>query len=272
MPTPTLETAEDLEAYIQIVSKLNASEDLVNPVWYRGTGAASHKLVPSLYRHPKVLEAEKLMELETSLIIRFRERAVPYLEAPLSSTWEYLFLMQHFGVPTRLLDWTENPLIGLFFALSSARKSEDTGLYTEPASVWMLKPARWNRSAFSHFSRYDGSVLSVNHKFLSQYVSDDKPEPPKFPAAIYGIHNSPRIVAQRGVFTIYGSDARPMEEIFEANDFSGESGILVKIEIPAEKIGAILKALLNMGYTDVVVFPDLEGLARETKRLFGFGV
>ena len=213
------------------------------------------------------------MKLEADLITRFRERAVPYLAVPLTNTWEYLFLMQHFGVPTRLLDWTENPLIGLFFALSSARRSEDTNLYREPATVWMLKPAQWNRSAFSHFAtRYNGSVLSVNHKYLTQYMPGDDTEPPKFPAAIYGIHNSPRIVAQRGVFTIYGSDARPMEDIYQAGDFVGEEGALVKVEIPLEHIESMLKRLLNMGYTDVVMFPDLEGLARETKRLFGFGV
>lgn len=212
------------------------------------------------------------MKLETNLITRFRERAVPYLASPLGTIWEYLFLMQHFGVPTRLLDWTENPLIGLFFALSSASRSEDTNLYREPATVWMLKPAQWNRSAFSHFARYDGSVLSVNHKYLIQYVSEDDTEPPKFPAAIYGIHNSPRIVAQRGVFAIYGSDTRPMEDIYQAGDFAGEEGALVKTEIPLENIELMLKRLLNMGYTDVVMFPDLEGLARETKRLFGFGV
>src|SRR4051812_41381980 len=97
------------------------------PLWYRGVGDASHTLIPSLYRHEGTADAAAFMELEERILQRFRERSIPYQPIPVDKDWELLFLMQHFGVPTRLLDWTENPYIGLFFALTDSRINHATG-------------------------------------------------------------------------------------------------------------------------------------------------
>ena len=88
------------------------------------------------------------------------------------------------------------------------------------------------------------------------------------PASIFGNHNSPRIVAQRGVFTIFGAQNAPMEQIFENHDFADDT--MHKIVIPAALIPTLFSTVTSIGITDSVVFPDLEGLARETKRLFGY--
>ena len=251
------------EEYIAAANQ--AVSEYTQPIWYRGVGSLNHKLIPSLYRHPKKTTAEDLLRLESEILTRFQERAVPYLTSPIGTPWEYFFLMQHFGVPTRLLDWTENPFIGLFFALSSAKKNPNEE-YIEAAAVWVLSPDTWNRKVFSHVS-YEGSVMSANHEYLKLYPTVD---PPVQPAAIFGIHNSSRIVAQRGVFTIFGKNVKSMKEIYESESF--EEDTLRQIVIPADCIEPMFKKMLNMGFTDAVVFPDLEGLARETKRFFGFKV
>jgi hypothetical protein len=91
-----------------------------------------------------------------------------------------------------------------------------------------------------------------------------------FPIALYGAHNSQRIVAQRGVFVVFGRQVMSMERIYEKEGFP--QGSLRKFAIPKAKLPAFYEAILRHGLGDSVVFPDLDGLAREIKREFKFEV
>lgn len=80
-------------------------EGLTGPRWYRGVGdSKEYELVPSLYRHPSEKDPNRLLEYEIDIIERFKLRSMPYRGRPLrdESNWDLLFLMQHYGVPTRL--------------------------------------------------------------------------------------------------------------------------------------------------------------------------
>src|SRR5688572_23441055 len=109
-----------LPDYLAIVE--SRQTHALHSLWYRGCGSASHTLSPSLYRHTKAKTPEAFADLERQLMTRFRQRSIPYHNRSLSDDWDALFFMQHYGVPTRLLDWTENPLIALHFALMGARQ------------------------------------------------------------------------------------------------------------------------------------------------------
>ena len=260
-----------LPDYLSIVEsrQSRASQSL----WYRGCGSASHTLLPSLYRHTKLKTADAFADLEKQLMTRFRQRSIPYHSRSLTDDWDALFFMQHYGVPTRLLDWTENPLIALHFALMGApyrSSAKGLPLFDNAAAVWMLDPVQWNREALKHQS-YEGGVLTPDDDALKGL----RPVP-KFlgmhnhPVALYGAHNSPRIVAQQGAFTIFGRNAKPMESVVASEAFPDDC--LVKVVIRRSALAIMRKSLLNHGITESVVFPDLEGLAREIKRVFGFGV
>ena len=259
---------DSLQVYIQTVDSEQNHGNSAS--WFRGTGSSEYTLAPSLHRHTGLTTSESLFDMEKSLITRFKERSVPYLKNRIDDSWELLFLMQHYGMPTRLLDWTENPLIALFFALSSARRSED-GSYQNDAAVWVLSPAKWNQTVLSHQS-YDGAAVSASDSNVSANYSIDSELRfiNEHPIAVLGIHNSPRIVAQRGSFCLFGKSLSPMEQIFTEHHFPDDA--LSKIIIPADKIEGLLTKLVWMGITDAVVYPDLEGLARETKRQFGYRV
>lgn len=239
-------------------------------LWFRGVGDSTYHLSPSIHRHAGVTDVESLFRMEKGLVVRYKERSVPYLASQVRDDWELLFLMQHYGVPTRLLDWTENPLIALFFALSSAKRNA-TGDYEKDAAVWTFSAAKWNQTVFKHQS-YSGGALSPTETIVNQSyaIGSDQRYINEQPAAILGIHNSPRIVAQRGSFTIFGKSLQPMEDIFASNDFPDDA--LSKIEIPAADIKPLLEKLVWMGISDSVIYPDLEGLAKETKRQFGYEV
>ena len=238
--------------------------------WFRGCGKSSYKLIPSLYRHPKYKTIEELLDLEIQIISRFKQRSTPYLTRSLLDNWEYLFYMQHFGVPTRLLDWTENPYIALYFALTRAHFDDVSLSYINDAAIWVLKPASWNRAVLEHID-FKGNILTVSDNQLNGYApATDIDLMNKDPVAIYGTHNSPRIVAQKGVFIIFGKNLNAMEDIYENINLKSKN--LIKLIFPLDKINSLLDSVLSIGFTDSVVFPDLEGLSKEIKRFFKFKV
>ncbi len=235
--------------------------------WYRGIGNASYELRPSLFRHPSIA-TKKPIELEQQLLVRFRQRSIPYLNQRIDDDWELLFLMQHHGVPTRLLDWTENPYIALYFALSSCNKDPKTDSYPD-CCVWSLDPIAWNRAVLDHISYTDGVLVASDERLNAHKPGVKEHVFSKKPVAMYGSYNSPRIVAQRGTFMVFGSDVSPMEDV-KAGSVAITDEVLSKLQIPGSKVPAFLKSLASIGYTDSVIFPDLDGLAREIKRSFGF--
>jgi FRG domain len=246
-----------------VEKQLGASKG--SAIWHRGCADFKNDTqTPGLYRHPTVKEIKKLLELEVQMLSRFRQRSMPFLDRPIEDDWERMFLMQHFRVPTRLLDWTENPFVALYFALTST--PEEPGA---DAVVWMLDPVVWNRKSLDHITFQEG-ILSTDDSRL-EYL---KPGAEvgmmnADPVAIYGFHNSPRIVAQRGVFTIFGTDTDPLEKIYATRDYPEDC--LIKVRVPKDDKPKLLASLFQFGFTHSVIFPDLEGLAKEMKNFFKFG-
>lgn len=269
MPKKSENTVRSLSDFLARVERVQAKAK--NSLWYRGVGDATYKLVPALYRHEKTKGAKELAKLEWEIMTRFKQRSLPYLSRPLVDEWETLFFMQHYGVPTRLLDWTENPFIALYFALMSAKSADRKNAeqrFSADAALWILDPVAWNRHALQHIS-YQGGVLTPDDDTLKAYrPARDPAGAQKFPVAIYGVHNSPRIVAQQGVFTVFGQEACAMEELVPTKKFPAK--ILTRILVEKKLLAGMREALLKYGVTESAVFPDLDGLARETKRLFGF--
>lgn len=264
------EKPSSLPAFLALVEEYQTSVE--ESLWFRGCGRASYKLLPSLYRHKESKTPSQVADLERRLMARFRQRSIPYHTRSLDKDWNTLFFMQHYGIPTRLLDWTENPLIALHFALMSAphtRTAKGVLRFKEDATVWILDPVKWNQRALDHQS-FDGGALTPGDEALMGYTPNNTTFTGmnRFPVALYGEHNSPRIVAQQGVFTIFGQIMDPMEKMFIDNRFPEHS--LVRITIKSSNIDSMRKSLLRHGITESVVYPDLEGLALEIKRSFGF--
>jgi len=257
--------------FVELVQKYQeASED---PLWYRGCGLNTHTLLPTLYRHKTIRSIGDLATLERNLMVRFRQRSIPLVTRALGDDWETIFFMQHYRIPTRLLDWTESPFIALYFAVMSAPykiTKENTLKFPKSAAVWILNPVLWNRYALSHQS-YDGGVLAPGDDALKGYrPAQSFSGMYNYPVALYGAHNSPRIVAQRGVFTIFGQITSPMDRVYDSKSFP--ANCLVKLVLDGRYLPAMREAILIHGVTESVVFPDLEGLAREIRRIFNFEV
>jgi len=245
--------------------------------WYRGHSSHTYKLQPTLYRHPATKAVHQLLNLEGEMMADFLRLDVIVKEAAGRGDWDddklkLLCYMQHNQVPTRLLDWTGNPYIGLHFALAeqtgrNANKRHD-------AVVWVLDPWAWNERALREQTwgragpATTGSLGIQGYAPRDVWAGDDFDRMQLYPTALRGPINSQRIFAQKGSFTIFGKQKDPMEKIYDKATFP--DGCLVKIVVPAERRYDLLETLINIGYTDSVAYPDLHGLALEIRRLRGF--
>lgn len=228
------------------------------PRWFRGVGEyPSHRLEPTLLRHKDVKTGHiDPLTLEQRLKTRFQQTSPPFLSNIPQVDFDWLFLQQHYGVPTRLLDWTENPFIALYFALSSSPKGSN-------ASVWMLDPMKWNQKALANptLDRIPDPTMPTAREFLKNPGDDFSTSDP---IAIFGNHTNPRITAQRGTFVMFCKSREPMENLNYAGD------CLECFQIQSDKKIALYEKLLSIGYTHSVVYPDLSGLGTEMKTSFGF--
>jgi hypothetical protein len=114
---------------------------MLSDLWYRGVSRHYARQAPGVYREKfseraKHLETggrdmeRKRLYLERYMISQFRTAGAPFIEG--YSTTQIYFAAQHFGTPTRLLDWSTNPLAALFFACSSDA-AEDGFVYAMDA-------------------------------------------------------------------------------------------------------------------------------------------
>ena len=244
MSTPTLRYKDrKIESVAEMLSALKQQRKPKQLVWFRGHGRKDWKLVPALARVPSHLKAEG------ALIKRFMQNATPHLVTAPRDEWEWMFLMQHHGVETRLLDWSESPLAALYFAVENRE-------HTGGGAVWCLNPTALNKAANLKFPFESEIPAFGQDKVLESYLPSHVQENPSelFTVANVGPRNTPRMAAQLGTFTINHRLHTPIEEI-------GDGEHVWRWIIPAKAKKGILKELAHLGYTALTLFPELDRVA-----------
>ena len=188
---------------------------------FRGVGsAADHKLVPKVGRKDYGRYDE---DREQVIFKNFRRRARIHVTHPSLNDWDWLALAQHHGLPTRLLDWTTNPLAAVFFAASSQPSDKNAKIYAVRI-----------RDVIDELREPDPfSVASV--KFL-------------IPSA-----SVPRIVAQRGLFTIHHRPNR----IWRPRESAGHTFLIRR-----EYRQFFQRKLFYLGIDSSHIMTDLDGLCQ----------
>jgi hypothetical protein len=236
-------------------------------LWFRGQADASWPLVPSIGRKcdfwgnfqglvSGAEEVNRYRELEKVLLSRFRRGAYPFFQRVLTE-WEALTLAQHHCLPTRLLDWTSNPLVALYFASEKCREKDGAVFAYRPRKNW-----RW------HISTFPGE-------------NPENPEDVPEPLAVEGVKIAfpmmitDRLVAQNGGFTIqypfeclrdqseraFAEWDLDIAELHKWKVLSGENG-KTKFDI--------LDQLHRCGINHGTLFPDLDGLGLSLMRAEAF--
>jgi hypothetical protein len=213
--------------------------------FFRGQSDAKWDLMPGLGR--LILGPET----ESHLYYHFLAYGSHLLPSHLSG-WSILFLMQHHGLPTRLLDWSESLAVALHFALRNARSD---------AAIWILSPYWLNFGIFGRLEveRLD-SVFPEGYE--NYFVNSRSSSYGRFPAAaiaVSGGSDSSRMRSQRAVFTLHGDLETPL------NKLKNVGPVAWKVTIPTSVFDYVRRFLRNAGVHEFALFPDLDGLSRHLR-------
>ncbi len=220
------------------------------PVWFRGHGDVAWGLDCTLSRNGG-------MEKELPLIRRFKQNALPLITTRPGDEWEWLFLMQHHGLPTRLLDWTESVLVSLYFAINGSGTDHDD----TDGCIWGLLPQALNASSLR--DPQANTVLGLGEDpHLDQYLPSriTAQAQPFQPMAATAIRSNPRIQMQQGVFTVFHKELTGLDQL-------AETDFLWKIVIPAAQKQIIRRELEVLNVSKLSLFPELSNAAEHAKGL-----
>ena len=225
------------------------SDSYDGSVWFRGQAKSEWKLVPGYYRL-------NCPPPESTLVKKFKQSAAMLTNASPKESFDWLFLMQHYGVPTRLLDWTENPLVALYFAVEECEHYPDTD-----AALWGIRPSELNKNAGISDSEEEYFIPSFEDEELTNYsveILRQNSRNKLKPLATIATRNNERIQAQHGVFTIHHHDQIAIEDV-------GDSSHVSKYIIPSHKKQNLLKQLSLLGFNRFQIFPELSSIGHVIK-------
>ena len=219
--------------------------DLPNSTWptlYRGQCDSTWKLIPQLFRLNTDFESlgdhSKWEGLEELLMEKFKKQSLPILKNKPQGWMDWLTIAQHHGVPTRLLDWTTNSLVALFFAVENSFYEEND--------------AKLFKLIFSQYTKTD-------------FLNENGPMFEAKNSVIFPNHSSRRVNAQQGCFSVHelplkNDDFVPLSDGEHEREFKIESYI-----IPAKYKFSLKVELDKFGMNYFNLFPDLDGLSKSLK-------
>jgi FRG domain-containing protein len=208
---------------------------------YRGQ-QEDWEILPNIQRQ----KYSDILGCEKKLLSNFKKSASGSLVDVPDNDFDWLGVAQHYGLPTRLVDWSENPKVALWFALENAKQGRDK------PTVWRMLP--------------EPKDFEENHKNKRPFAGSRT-------KVFRSNFKTPRIMAQKGLFTVF----KCMDK--QINSFSRFSRFVPlqknkvlkermdQVFITSECINDIREALKSDGYTKGFIYPpELKEVAEEVKK------
>jgi hypothetical protein len=202
---------------------------------YRGQ-AKDWPLIPSIGRVGRG-GFDEILSFEKYIMAEFRRLASPYIDRPPQSIAEWILHAQHHGLPTRLLDWTANPLKALYFAVENDSEQEDSVLWSADARAmeWTEDLPNLNAEA-TYFHR---------------------------PA-----HLNKRLIAQESLFQVFPLSATQTSIIPPDMANIDIFGRVEKFTIPASCKRAMKDTLDQIGINNLSMYQSIEAVAQNIRNVY----
>ena len=203
---------------------------------FRGLNNLDYLLIPKIGREAYASKCnpdfivDELQDMEEQIMHDFIKMSIPHMDLRNISAWDQWTIGQHHGLPTRFLDWTENPLIAAYFATENSNNND--------VAVYVV-----DKSQFNSNTDEDLDVFSL---------SDEDEVVLYSPSYIH-----PRIIAQKGVFTVHKNPTIPLDQT-KIND---ELCLVDKLIIPKTVVSDFVNDLDWFGINRSFIYPGLDGLA-----------
>ncbi len=277
---PAEYTVRTISEYQETVSKIfdqwkvEITGRVLSQLWFRGQCNDAPLLPKVLRKETNPDTGEECNFNELYILTVFSSLYRNYTsERFQEKSSEFYGFMQHYGVPTRLLDWTENGVYALYFAVNGGAYDKDV-----QRVVWVMNPGAINHLTIkdhlsynplmSHVPYVQARMKMPGYKDINIFKEKEpafaeiEDEKLKYPISFYpSSSGNIRIAAQKGCFTIHGTENQPIESFFVNHDNIYK--YLVKIKILKGSVAAVREQLKIMGITTRSVYPDIFGLAAE---------
>lgn len=284
-----------LQDYINIIEKLKQNYTYSAPISgghllggqtftpkfiYRGHGNhEEYGLLPGIFRWRKVCEGHfttEYSQMEFNVLTDFISEACRFIkEVPSGDIPAWLEIAQHFGVPTRLLDFTQNPLVALYFACSDLRNTQ--------ASVWIINEPAYNKIFFGELPIVQASksqlVVSkiVTDEIVQQnFMQHDNNSYIQYPWIYKPYYHEERMNLQSSIFMLWGANRRKLTDFMQPSYYMSDvdlvenkdTGVIGYILIPGDKKRSIIEQLNLCGINEKFIYPGLDGVGRYIKKKY----